>query len=83
MIYCSIAIKYKKPDVSPIITINYTTDGVFSIADNGIGIEKKMQEKIFKPFFKSNENHIGSGIGLATCKKIINNFGALYEYIFN
>lgn len=73
--FISNAIKYRKLDEKPIIKINYTKDGVFSIEDNGVGIEKEMHQEIFKPFFKSNDRHIGSGIGLATCKKIINNFG--------
>jgi len=73
--FISNAIKYRRKYVKSFVEINYTKDGVFSISDNGIGIEKKMCDKIFKPFFQCNEKHIGSGIGLATCKKIIDNFG--------
>jgi len=73
--FISNAIKYCRTDAQPIIKIDYTNEGIFSITDNGIGIEEKMAEKIFKPFFQSNDKFIGSGIGLATCKKIIDNFG--------
>ncbi len=44
-----------------------------SFSDNGIGVEDKYKEKIFTPFnhLQSKEAHDGSGIGLATCKKIV------------
>lgn len=44
-----------------------------SIADNGIGMDEKYLELIFKPFSRLNtkEKYEGSGIGLAFCHKII------------
>ncbi len=46
-----------------------------SVTDNGIGIEKKHLENIFKRFYriedKQNENVKGTGLGLAFCKKIV------------
>ncbi len=45
----------------------------FSIQDNGIGIKKEHQEKIFAPFKKlhNSAEFEGSGIGLATCMHIV------------
>ncbi len=44
----------------------------FSLADNGIGIEPENQEKIFLLFKKvHSKKHRGSGIGLATCSRIV------------
>jgi len=44
-----------------------------SIQDNGIGIPTESHEKIFLPFEKSDQDsgYPGCGIGLATCKKIV------------
>lgn len=47
----------------------------FSIKDNGIGIEKKYHEKIFKIFHSLNKSKDSSGIGLSIVKKIVNLHG--------
>ncbi len=43
----------------------------FSIKDNGIGIEKKYHDKIFKIFHSLKKSKDSSGIGLSIVKKII------------
>ncbi|MCP3928146.1 MAG: GHKL domain-containing protein [Bacteroidetes bacterium] len=72
--------KFKKPDQASRIEI--TSNGNechyhFSIKDNGIGIEEKFQHKIFETFRRlhSKTEYEGSGIGLATCKKIVKRLG--------
>ena len=44
----------------------------FSIRDNGIGIDKKFHEKIFKIFHALNKSKDSTGIGLSIVKKIVN-----------
>lgn len=44
----------------------------FSIKDNGIGIEPKFQEKVFKIFNTLNKREDSTGIGLSIVKKIVN-----------
>jgi PAS domain S-box-containing protein len=43
----------------------------FSIADNGMGIEKKFHDKIFKIFHSLNNSKESTGIGLSIVKKIV------------
>ena len=45
--------------------------------DNGIGIPEKNKQTVFNIFERlhSIQEYEGSGIGLATCKKIVNNMG--------
>jgi PAS domain S-box-containing protein len=49
----------------------------FAVSDNGPGIEKEFSERIFKLFQRlTSEAQVpGSGIGLATCKKIVERHG--------
>ena len=48
-------------------------DDIFSVKDNGIGIEKKYHKKIFK-IFEAIEPTISSGIGLSIVEKIISHY---------
>jgi len=55
------AIKYS--DVGDSIFIS-TKDHILTVKDTGIGIEKKVQEDIFKRYSRANEERGGFGIGL-------------------
>lgn len=68
------AIKFQRKGIPPIITINcleQPLNWLFSISDNGIGIEKEFQHKVFLLFRKLVVETEGTGIGLALCKKIV------------
>ncbi|MEI7896927.1 MAG: ATP-binding protein [bacterium] len=69
------AVKFRKKDVVPEIRISaehQRDEWVFSIEDNGIGLDRHDREKIFDIFKRmvKRNDYDGAGIGLAHCKKI-------------
>jgi len=69
------SIKYRNQDVPRIRVAVDGRDGefVFSVQDNGIGIEPQYAEKIFGIFrsLQARGRNSGSGMGLAICRKIV------------
>lgn len=70
------ALKFSKKDVPAVICIDSKDIGThyqFSLADNGIGIEKEYFNMIFETFKKlhNKQKYSGVGLGLSTCKKIV------------
>lgn len=75
------AIKYRQPRQKPVISIEaqeeYPHIWHFKITDNGVGFETQHHDMIFEPFKreKTQQETEGLGIGLAICKKIVENHG--------
>jgi two-component system, chemotaxis family, sensor kinase Cph1 len=70
------AIKFRKPDEAPQIHVSVRRqedDWLFSVRDNGIGIDPQFFDRIFVIFQRlhTRDEYQGSGMGLTICKKII------------
>jgi len=69
-----------KGERDPIVEVNampLESGYVFSVKDNGIGISKENLEKVFEMFRRlhTRDEYEGTGIGLATCKRIVATWG--------
>lgn len=50
-----------------------------SIADNGIGINQKYQQKVFNMFFRATDHKPGSGLGLYIAKEAVEKMGGIID----
>jgi PAS domain S-box-containing protein len=76
------AIKFRKPDKPPKIHVSAhkneeNSEYVFSVSDNGIGMEPQYAERIFVIFQRlhTRDMYSGTGIGLSVAKKIVERHG--------
>ena len=79
---------YNTPDAMLEIKTGKNGDSIwFSIQDNGPGIPKDLQAKIFDPFFstkpktttKNSKEPVGTGLGLYMCSEMINAYKGKIE----
>ncbi len=78
------AVKYHDPSKEkPFVTITATSDKKvleLIITDNGLGIEKKFQDKIFDMFFVASDKNLGSGLGLYLVKENLQSIGGKIHF---
>ncbi|MCX4093880.1 sensor histidine kinase [Nocardia sp. alder85J] len=76
------ALKFRHADRSPVVTVERRPDEqpgmwLFTVSDNGIGIQPEFAEKVFVIFQRlhSRDAYTGTGVGLALCRKIVEYHG--------
>ncbi len=74
------ALKYGSGNASPRIEIGAVADPAgprYYVRDNGVGIDPRYHDKVFELFqrLESREEQEGTGVGLATVKRIMENHG--------
>ncbi len=73
------SLKFRGKNV-PAVHVDVVRKGeewVFSVRDNGIGIDPKYSERIFEVFKRlhTRSEYPGTGIGLAICRKVVTQYG--------
>jgi len=73
------AIKYRSPEAPRVEISAAEANGYwcFSVKDNGIGINPKYSQSVFRPFKRlhGHDEYPGTGIGLAICQRIVERYG--------
>ena len=71
------SIQYRR-DVPPRVRVEARKEAgewIFSVSDNGQGIETQDLERMFRPFERLSGKRGGAGLGLAACREIIERHG--------
>lgn len=56
---------------------------ILQVSDNGLGISKELQPKLFQPFFRGHETTSGLGMGLFQVDKLVEKVGGHLLFISN
>jgi len=71
-------IKYHRPDVAPRVTVSGSTGESYvevRVADNGVGLSAADRERVFGVFARVQADIPGTGLGLATARRMVERHG--------
>ena len=78
------AIKYIRQNADSYVNVlveydKTKTNLILEVSDNGIGVDKEIQDKIFNMFFRGNDQAMGSGLGLYILKNAVDKLGGTID----
>ena len=79
----TISLKNRELSQQDLIGIGHCQTGKYvqiSIADNGSGMSKEVQEKMFEPYFTTKVIGKGTGLGLAIVHGIVKSYGGFISF---
>jgi signal transduction histidine kinase len=68
------AVKFRSPDRPPAIAVTSSRTGSqwrITVVDNGVGVPEDERERVFEPMVRLDKRIEGVGIGLATCRRVV------------
>jgi signal transduction histidine kinase len=72
------AVKFRSPDRALEVGVSSSRLGGrwrIAVADNGVGIPEDQRERVFEPMVRLDKRVEGMGIGLATCRRVVDAHG--------
>lgn len=76
------SIRYYSRHLSPKITITVRVNEeevILQVSDNGIGIRKEHQPRVFDMFYRADDQRSGSGLGLYITREVVGKMGGTIE----
>lgn len=72
------AAKFRSPERLPVVRVAASRHGErwrLEVHDNGVGIPEQQREHVFEPMVRLDKAVEGMGIGLATCRRVVEAHG--------
>jgi signal transduction histidine kinase len=74
------SLTYTRAGVTPVVDVSAVRDGdrwLVRVADNGVGVDPRDTERVFRPFkhLSDQDSRPGCGMGLAICRQLVRRHG--------
>lgn len=76
------AIKFRAEGRPPVVQVSCERRGPewrFTVRDNGVGFDPALRDRVFEPFRRLDRSRPGTGLGLALCRRVVEQHGGRIE----